>query len=167
MIEIEAFLGDQSSYIKHQANCYGASLLIVRELILEEIQLSDVGKQFEKTHHFDHRPWQFFHDCIADASRYETHLNSDGNRHKGSWCPQLWREEFKMRVKALLVSDQNLAQNLAIAVLKPNPNPDGCAAEEYVDSYVLKEYRSTLIRLRHYRVLYASSEDNVVFLPSS
>ncbi|EIV8674569.1 TPA: hypothetical protein NJ548_003675 [Vibrio parahaemolyticus] len=157
MIASLQFEGDSQADLEVQNQMYGGCLQIIHANILERLNACKT-QEYENLYcelsllsDFDHRPWQFFYDCIADVARYEK-VNRFKNRCE-SWSFEDWLEEFSLIVYEIFNSVPKLADQLAVAILYPNPSPKGIAAEDFIELTITSEYRSTLQKLDGYQTL--------------
>ncbi|MDK9739418.1 hypothetical protein KI655_19155 [Vibrio sp. D404a] len=165
MIIASDFDGDLEADLVVQNRMYGGSLQVIYANVLErlrECKSVEHQKLFDELSllaDFDHRPWQFFHDCIACVARYE----KVQRMHEPSkpWTHDDWLVEFAPRVFDLLNSVPRLAEKLAVAILYPNPSPKGIEAEEFIEFSLITEYQLILQEMDYYKMLYRADSSEL------
>ncbi len=149
---------DGNSELDLQERAYGSCLDIIQSHVVERLyafqtnELDKIANIFIRLDGFDHRPWKFFHDCIADVARFDRQITSTSINN--AWTVQEWHEEFSGRLSALLNSEPHLSKYLALAIIYPNPSPLGIEAEDYIEFSIVSHYQSKLEKLDNYKVFF-------------
>ncbi|EGQ7900776.1 hypothetical protein K2B98_004579 [Vibrio parahaemolyticus] len=152
---------DGDSELDLQARAYGSCLGIIQSHVAERLnacqtnEFDKISNLFMRLDGFDHRPWKFFHDCIADVARFDRQISNTSVNN--AWTVQEWHEEFSVRLSTLLNNEPQLSKYLALAVIYPNPSPLGIEAEDHIEFSIVSQYQSKLEKLDSYKVLFSLS----------
>lgn len=164
MITGEDFEGDNPSYIKLQSAAYNDALRVIVNVVAQNLLDSQtaerlhLAQELKGIRYIDHRPLQFFHDCIAAVARHEKIDQGDQDDLKNHWTRDAWLNELTQRLRKLIDSNPQLPEYIAASIITPNPSYLGVQPEECIDFIILSEYQLTLFKLPSYRELFLVTE---------
>lgn len=146
MIVSDYFHGDSTRIGWIQHDCYREALGIIVNFAIDKYrhaervvdvrtELSDLRDELRG---FDHRTQQWLHDCMAAAFRMEYCLNADfliykiPDPHTPEETVTLWLEFLNKELERVFTEYLQLPRLILTAVIYPNPDKKGMAAEDEI-----------------------------------